>query len=145
MTDGASIEITVPRSFRSAPERVFSAWIDPAMARRFLFATKAGTIVACEIDARAGGAYRIVDRRDGGDVEHVGTYREVAAPRRLAFTLRVPKYAAGSTDVAVDIAAETGGAALVLTHAPVPAENAERVENGWRMILDALADVLGER
>ena len=59
--------------------------------REFLFTTATGEIVRCEIEGRVGGRYTIVDRRNGEDVLHEGTYLELARPGRIVFTLRVPK------------------------------------------------------
>ncbi len=40
MTD--PIILTVGRDIAASPERVFDAWLDPAIARRFLFANVGG-------------------------------------------------------------------------------------------------------
>jgi uncharacterized protein YndB with AHSA1/START domain len=48
--------VTVSRRFKASPERVFDAWLDPAMARLFLFATPTGQVVRADIDAMRGWA-----------------------------------------------------------------------------------------
>ena len=87
MTAEAPVKVRVTRRFSTSPERVFDAWLDPEKAGRFLYATKEGEMVQVEIDARVGGRYSIVERRDGQDVEHTGEYLEIDRPRRLVFTL----------------------------------------------------------
>ena len=84
--------VEISRRFDFPMERVFDARLDPVRAGKFLFATPTGTMVRAEIDARVGGAFNFTDRRDGEDVEHVGTYLEIDRPRRLVFTFGVPKY-----------------------------------------------------
>ncbi|HEY0650760.1 SRPBCC domain-containing protein [Phenylobacterium sp.] len=97
-------DLTVTHSFGHPPERVFDAWLDPAVARRFLFATPSGEMIKAEIDARVGGRFTFVDRRpDMGDVEHVGEYLTIDRPRRLVFTFGVPKFDPGLTEVEVEI------------------------------------------
>jgi uncharacterized protein YndB with AHSA1/START domain len=38
-----------------------------------------------ETDPQVGGGFRIIERRDGEDVEHLGTYLAVERPNRLVF------------------------------------------------------------
>jgi uncharacterized protein YndB with AHSA1/START domain len=137
-TATATRTLQVTRNFAASPERVFDAWLNPAMARRFLFATPTGEMVRVEIDARVGGKFLIVRRSDGEDVEHVGEYLVIERPRRLVFTFAVPKFSAQSTQVTIEIAATAGGCTLTLTHEGVLPEWAERTQEGWGMILDGL-------
>jgi len=136
-------EFSVTHSFAAAPERVFDAWLDPAIARRFLFATRDGEMIRAEVDARVGGRFTFVDRRpDMGDVLHTGEYLEIDRPRRLAFTFAVPQYNADFTKVTVEITPTAAGCDVTLTQADVPAEWADRSKEGWAMILGWLEGVL---
>jgi len=138
--------VTVTHRYAHPPEKVFDAWLDPALARRFLFTTATGEVVRCDIDARVGGRYTIVDRRPpddehmpgGGDIEHVGEYLEIDRPRRLVFTFGVPQFEPGFTRVTVEIAPDGDGSLLTLTNDDVPAEWAEPNRGGWTMILSSL-------
>jgi uncharacterized protein YndB with AHSA1/START domain len=86
MSTATATTLRVTRSFFASPERVFDAWLNPAIARRFLFATPTGEMVRVDIDARVGGKFLIVRRSDGEDMEHVGEYLAIERPRRLVFT-----------------------------------------------------------
>src|SRR5262249_39493805 len=131
--------ITITRRFDFPIERVFDAWLDPARAGKYLFATPTGTIVRAEIDARVGGAFNFTDRRDGEDVEHVGTYLEINRPHRLAFTFSVPKFSRQATRVRIDFKPLPTGCKLTLTHEGVLPEWVERGREGWGKITDTLA------
>lgn len=129
--------VTVKHRFAASAERVYDAWLDPEKARRFLFATATGEIVRCELDARVGGHYTIVDRRNGADVLHEGTYLELERPRRIVFTLRVPKYSPDADRITVEIEPLDHGSELTLTTETAD-EWADDTRCGWTMILDVL-------
>jgi uncharacterized protein YndB with AHSA1/START domain len=131
--------VQVTHHFPAPPEHAFDAWLDPATASKWLFATPTGQMVRVEIDARVGGRFVLVDRRNGEDVEHTGEYLVIDRPRRLVFTFGVPKYSPLFTKVTIDIAASATGCDLTLTHTGVPDEYAERNVEGWNGILDGLA------
>ena len=130
--------ILITRRFDFPAERVFDAWVDPERAARWLFATPTGRIIRCEIDARVGGKFVVVDRREAGDIEHTGQYLEFDRPRRLVFTFAVPHYSAQETRVSVDIVPIGAGCELTLTHENVLPDWAERTQQGWTMLLESL-------
>jgi uncharacterized protein YndB with AHSA1/START domain len=134
--------VRVSRRLPVAPERAFDAWVDPAVASRWLFATPDGEIVRCDIDARPGGAFVIADRRGGEDIEHVGTYVEIDRPRRLLFRFGVPRYSNAESTVEVTVAAGEAGADVTIETRGVPAEWREQTEQGWRELLARLQDLL---
>ena len=133
---GRTVKVT--RTFAASPERVFDAWLNPEIARRFLFATPTGQMVRVDIDARVGGKFLIVRRTDGDAVEHVGEYLAIERPQRLVFTFAVPKYSAIYTQVSIDIVPAGSGSTLTLTHEGVLPEWADRTQEGWEMILGSL-------
>jgi two-component system cell cycle response regulator DivK len=141
----ASMErVRVARDFDSPAERVFDSWLDSDRAGNWLFATPDGEMVRVEIDARVGGRYAIVERRGGDEVLHTGTYEEMDRPRRLVFTLQVPKYSPDVSRVAIDIAPKGNGCGLALTAGEADAEVRSKFEQGWSMILDGLAAELAK-
>jgi uncharacterized protein YndB with AHSA1/START domain len=132
----------VSRHLSASPERAFDAWLDPAVARRWLFATPGGEIVRCEIDARPGGAFTITDRRDGEDVAHVGICLEIDRPRRIVFRFSVPKYSNAESTVEVTVNPDGTGSDVILEYHGVPPEWARQTAEGWRDLLGKLEEVL---
>jgi uncharacterized protein YndB with AHSA1/START domain len=141
-TGGSEVtSVTVTHRFAASAERVYDAWLDPDKARQFLYTTLTGEIVRCDIDARVGGRYEIVDRRNGEDVLHEGTYLELERPHRIVFTLRVPKYSPDSDRVTIEIKPLPTGCELTLT-TQTAEEWAADTQRGWAMILDLLEETL---
>jgi uncharacterized protein YndB with AHSA1/START domain len=141
-----AVTVRVSRQFRASPECIFDAWLDPDEARAFLFANTNGDVIHPEMDARVGGKFRVMNRRDGEDVEHTGEYIEIDRPHRLVFSLFVQKYAQADDRVMIELAPYERGSLLVLTH-ELSLHNASersRIESGWTATLDALAVVLSE-
>jgi uncharacterized protein YndB with AHSA1/START domain len=124
--------------YDAEPARVFYAWLDPGIARQWLFATASHPIEHVEIDARAGGAFRFRDVRGGVNFDYAGRYVEVVPARRLVFTLVLPEADRVVTRVAVNIRAPKLGATLELVHENVPTDLADRVKGRWTGMLYGL-------
>jgi uncharacterized protein YndB with AHSA1/START domain len=140
--DKALVHVT--HRFDASAERVYDAFLDPTRASRFMFATATGQIVRCDIDARVGGAFTIVDRRNGEDVVHSGTYLALERPGRIVFTLAVDKYSSDADTVTIEITRLPKGCEVTLTH-EMKAKYArfqDRTRAGWTGILDVAAELL---
>jgi uncharacterized protein YndB with AHSA1/START domain len=82
----AERDVVIPRLFDASPAAVFKAWTDPRQLKLW-WGPHGFTNPVCEVDARVGGAWRIVMRApDGTDYPCGGIYREIVAPERLVFT-----------------------------------------------------------
>lgn len=151
------ITVRVTHRYNVAAERVFDAWMTPSQAGRFLFTTRTGNILYCEIDPQVGGEFTVTDRRptaDGDesffDAQHRGVYVEIQRPHRLAFDFSVEPYSDNPTRVTIDIVnMGTNLCELVLTHDMGDDEtarvNAARTEKGWATMLAQLDKVLTTR
>ena len=141
----APVILTVTRDFAATPERVFDAWLDPARAARFLFATPDGEMLTCEIDARVGGNALIVERRPAGDARHRLRFEAIERPTRLVFLFATDPAEEGEwTRVSIAITPTAGGCTLRLTHEMDPAWAAyeDQTRQGWTMILGSLARIV---
>jgi uncharacterized protein YndB with AHSA1/START domain len=151
------IIVRVTHRYNVPVEKVFDAWLNPAQAGRFLFATRTGNILHCEIDPRVGGSFTVTDRRpnaDGDesffDAQHRGVYVEISRPHRLAFDFSVEPFFDDTTRVTIDfVPMGPNICELVLTHDLGDDEDArayeQRTRQGWAAMLQQLDKVLTAR
>jgi uncharacterized protein YndB with AHSA1/START domain len=132
------VAIQVTHRYGMPPARVFDAWLDAEVAGTWLFATASHPIAQLAIDARVGGSFRFVDRRDGAVIAYTGEYVEILPYQRLVFTLAMDSQPQATTRVAVEIASVKTGCVLTLTHDNVPQEHASQIEGRWAGILYGL-------
>jgi len=141
MTEAVVIRrvIPVPR------ETIFAAWLDPETLAKFM---RPGDITraTADVDARVGGAFRIVMEHGRGDAEHWGEYLTIEPPSLLSFT-----WISANTDLEASVVTielhEQGDDAteLILTHRRLPEAKVESHRKGWTMIVEMLADVITPR
>ena len=138
--------IVLRRTYKAPRQRVFDAWTNPEIAAKFFGPGDVKAEIA-QMDARPGGAYRIVmHMADGSTMPVFGTYREVRAPERIAFTWRWEEdNPADEYDslVTLDFNDVNGDTELVLTHEQLRTEESRgNHEHGWTAIVDQLASVV---
>ena len=145
------VVIRVSHRYSAAAERVFDAWLTPNQAARFLFRTRTGNVMGCEITPEVGGGFTVTDRRPAADGEesvfdvvHMGKYIDLDRPRRIVFDFSVLTFGSDDpTRVTVDLVPLGPQASeLVLTHEMGSGElarmNEEASRRGWQNMLALL-------
>jgi uncharacterized protein YndB with AHSA1/START domain len=80
-------EVTVTRTINGPARLVFEAFTRAELLRRWWVPKSMGmTLLACEVDARVGGRYRLVFDHSPEPAAFFGTYIEVQPYSRLAWT-----------------------------------------------------------
>ncbi len=137
----------VEQAFAVSSDRLFDAWLDPAMLGRWMFgpAVREERIVHLNNDPRVGGRFSFLVQRGGQQIDHVGEYLRLDRPMALTFTWAIAGEPEDSR-VNVTIEAAPDGCAVALTHTlPPGAEgDVEQVEAAWRKMLAALDGALRE-
>lgn len=143
------VRVRVSRIFDARPERVFDAWLDPEVLGKWMFgpSVREEEIVHLKTDPRVGGTFSFLVRRGGAEIDHVGMYRIIDRPNRLAFTWGVAGDSEDASLVTVEFRATPSGCALTLSHemAATWADFAEQAQASWSTMLDALAAFVGRR
>jgi uncharacterized protein YndB with AHSA1/START domain len=91
VTTPSDREVRVVRRFKASAARVFDAYTQPALIRRWLLGPPGWSMPECEVDLREGGAYRYLWRMNEGTGEFgsEGVYLEISAPYRIVQTQRM--------------------------------------------------------
>lgn len=141
------VKAIVTKRFSVPAERVFDAWLDPAMLGRWMFGpnVREERIVRLGTEPRVGGRFSFVVDRAGVEIDHVGEYLEIERPRRLVFTWATRDSLPETSRVIIELTPLDGACELTLTHVMGPdwAAFVDRAAGSWRMMLDVLAGVLG--
>ncbi|HSV18109.1 MAG TPA: SRPBCC domain-containing protein [Casimicrobiaceae bacterium] len=132
--------LRVTRRYAAAPSDVFAAWLDAAVARRWLFATATQPMTDVRMEPRVGGAFHLAETPAA--TPHTGRYLEIEPDRRLVFTLTGPMHARATARVCVEVTPRGRGSALTVTHRDVPSADAERARDRWTGILYGLEETL---
>lgn len=144
--------LRMSRRFAASRERVFQAWTDPALLRRWWAALQGWEGGEAEVDLRPGGRYRLSmrDPQAGAEYTVVGEYVDVRPPERLAYTWTwagEPAEMRGSegTLVVVEFHDDGDGTEVVLTHSGFADGRIRDLHGeGWAGCLDNLdARMLG--
>jgi uncharacterized protein YndB with AHSA1/START domain len=133
-------ELRLSRRFVAPPERVFEAWTDPAVLRRWWAAQPEWDSPAAEADARPGGRYRLsmTDTSTGETRTVAGEYTEVVRPARLVYTWRWEGMPT-ETRVTVEFHPDGEGTRVELHQTGFPDDHDRDMHaDGWSGCLDNL-------
>jgi uncharacterized protein YndB with AHSA1/START domain len=144
MTD-EQVVLRLERLLDAPPERIFAAWTDPDLLRRWWAAQPDWTTPEATTDVRVGGRYRLSMQDAAGTVHTVvGEYLEVDPPRRLVYTWQWephgdPAVGDDVTVVQIDFVAEGSATRVMLEQRGFEGEaERDKHDHGWRGCLDNL-------
>ncbi len=140
------IDASVIQSFDQTAEEIFDAFLDQELIGQWMFGPllREETVLHIALESRVGGAFSFLVQRNGEEIDHVGQYVTINRPKRLVFSWDIGTFNANSSQVTLDIQANSGlGCTVTLTHS-LPAEwadYADRTKNAWNLMLGALKTV----
>ena len=88
VTTPSDREILLTRTFDAPRVAVFEAWTKAEHVKHW-WDPSGVPLSVCEIDLRPNGAFRWVNSAHGAEHSFTGTYREITAPERLVFTVKM--------------------------------------------------------
>jgi uncharacterized protein YndB with AHSA1/START domain len=141
-----AVVLQLKRRFEAPRERVFDAWTNPDVLRKWWAAAPNMDTPIAEVDARPGGSYKLAMRDpDSGEVHTlVGEYREVSPPERLVYTWTWESNVdamkgSENTLVEVDFREDGDATEVVVTHSGFATPELRDLHaHGWNGCLDNL-------
>lgn len=135
----------IERSYKASPARVFEAFSDPTIKRRWFIDAEGWTTEAFSADFVEGGSERSRSRfGDGPLVSNETIYHEIVPGHRivLSYTMTIGGKRVSVSSVSIEFTAEASGTRLVYTEHGAFLDGADKPadrEAGWGELLDALA------
>ncbi|MGK7378699.1 SRPBCC family protein [Planococcus sp. 1R117A] len=148
----STVTLNMARRFNAKSETVFEAWTNPEIMKKWLFTMESTNKVA-KSDLRIGGAWEIVDRRNGVDYQAFGEYVDIIKPNKLVFTFKMPQFSDTEDVIRVFISPVqamcemTFSQEIVVPHEEIwteediereKAEYSTQSEEGWGMMFENL-------
>lgn len=133
------LSLTVSRVINAPIEKVFNAWLDPAMMTKFMTPGEGMTVEDAKSDPVEGGSFSLLMVAKEGKLPHGGEYKTIAPYSTIAFSWLSPFSVDGSL-VTLKFAPKEGGTEVELNHIKfADEEQRNNHEGGWTVILESLA------
>ena len=138
-------ELVVTRQFDAPPHIVFRAWAEAELFRQWWVPKGAPmTLVACDMDVRTGGKYRLEFSAGGSTMAFYGKYLEVVPNERIVWT-NDENHDVEEGAVTTVTFADLGGKTLLTFHELYPSQEAlEEAMTGAAAGLPTQLDQLDE-
>ena len=144
MTEHRARVLRIERTFDAPVERVFEAWTNEEVLRRWLHGMPGGDTPTAEVDLRVGGRIRIVMRDpSGAESGATGEYSVVDPSRRLVFTWVWDDLPDRPQLIQLEFSERDGATTVLMTNSSIPTdERWESQQRGWNVCYDNLDRVL---
>ncbi len=156
MNKSSTKTLVMVREVNASREQVFKAWVSPAMMKKWFFTTEK-TNKLVENDPRLGGAWQVIDERNGKTYKAVGNYLVFEEPNRLVLSFKMPQFGDTEDRITVELKPLAQGSKLTFTQEIVVVHEAgwndaevllaeeealEASEQGWTFMLDGLRQLV---
>jgi glutathione S-transferase len=143
MKEAATFHLEIDRFIRAPREKIFDAFTQELLLKAW-HCPRGMTVADASVDARVGGAYRIVmASRDGSKYTVGGVYQAIERPDFLAYTWRSESGPGSETTTLIEVklTPQDGGTSLHMRHTGFPnAQARDSHRHGWQSVFNRLSD-----
>lgn len=139
------LSLSLTRTLDANAEKVFNAWLSPAMMKKFMVPCEGGAVPVAESDPHEGGRFKVVMYNGERDIAHAGTYLIINPYTKLAFTWE-SEFSLDDSTVTIDLRSiGPDRTELTLTQVKFASEGARDGHlKGWTRIVDQLVASFGD-
>jgi uncharacterized protein YndB with AHSA1/START domain len=135
------LSLTVERVIKAPAEKLFNAWLDPEMLKKFMLPGPDMSLPKADVDAREGGRFDLIMRSGDEDLPHGGTYKTIAPHTKIVFSWE-SAWSPAESEVTLDFTPEGDSTRVTLTHQTFfDEEKRDNHQAGWGAILEVLDQV----
>ncbi len=140
-----SLQVNIERFFNTSIEKLWQAWTDPSIVKKWFGSDPGGTVISAKLDVIPGGHFEIAFK-DSDDTLHTcfGLYSEVDLNFRLSFTWSWKSEPGHISLVKVEMEKMTKGTRMHFEHAGLNPGSAHNYETGWNNTFLKLDDYLNK-
>lgn len=139
--------LRIERTFDAPIDRVFDAWTNADVLRRWLHAGPDWETPRAKVDLRVGGAIRIVmrDPTDGSEHGASGEYLVVEPPHRLVFTWVWDHEPDRRQQIELLLSERGARTTVRMVNSAIPSDDQlQEQRRGWQLCYDNLRGALAE-
>jgi uncharacterized protein YndB with AHSA1/START domain len=138
--------VVMRHTFKAPVAKLFRAWSDPAMAKRWSWGPEFDTL-SIELTCEPGGAWRqhIHDRTTGENWYFDGVFQEVVPNRKLVHTFHFTSdrgYDEPPSLVTIEFTERGDSTDIVLTHTQLAEAKVKETNAGWTQIFGVIEGLM---
>ena len=135
------LSLSIDRVIKAPAEKLFQAWLDPEMLKKFILPGPNMSLPSAKVDAREGGRFDLIMRDATDDMPHGGVYKKIDPHSQIIFSWE-SAWSPAESEVTLDFEPVAEGTRVTLTHQTFyDEEKRDNHQAGWGAILAALDEM----
>jgi uncharacterized protein YndB with AHSA1/START domain len=137
--------VKISHFYSQPPSRLWQAWTDPAVIKKWFGSDPNGTVLEADTDVRVNGFFRVrFANSDGSQFTARGNYSEVELNKRLVFTWGWEDSPNIVEFISLQFEVEKDGTLMLFEHHNIDQNTAHNYAEGWKSTFTKLEKALDE-
>ncbi|MFN8412355.1 MAG: SRPBCC family protein [Anaerolineales bacterium] len=137
--------IQIIHKFSQPPSKLWQAWTDPSIVKKWFGSDPEGTVLEAQLDVRLGGSFKVhFANSNGSEFTAKGNYNVVELNKKLEFTWSWEDRPEVVEFVSVEFQPETDGTLMYFEHHNIDINSAHNYSEGWRSTFTKLEKAINK-